>query len=98
MTMTQIPIFKTKTVTKHGRIGELHLWRNDEKLRTLSTPHLYPVISFMTGTSPRGGGIWKYLLRDFSQREIPMLSQVLHFLDFNLTSKHTQYWRAKTMQ
>ena len=98
MTMTKIPIFKTKTLTSHGRIGELHLWRNDEKLRTLATPHLYPVISFMTGTSPRGGGIWKYLLRDFSQREIPMLSQVLHFLDFNLTSKHTQYWRAKTMQ
>ena len=96
--MTKVPTFKTKTLTKHGRIGELHLWRNNKKLRVLSTPILYPVVSFMTGTSPRGGGIWKYLLRNFAPREIPMLSQVLHFLDFNLTSKHTEYWREKPMQ
>ena len=96
--MTKVPTFKTKTLRKHGRIGELHLWRNNKKLRVLSTPILYPVVSFMTGTSPRGGGIWKYLLRNFAPREIPMLSQVLHFLDFNLTSKHTEYWREKPMQ
>ncbi|MBI1923669.1 DUF5591 domain-containing protein [Candidatus Poribacteria bacterium] len=65
---------------------------------SLSTPILYPVICFMTGTSPRGGGIWKYLLKHFMKHNVPMLSQVLHFLDFNLTARHIAYWREKPMR
>ena len=52
----------------------------------------------MTSTSTNGGGIWKYLLKDVMRHNVPILSQVLHFLDFNLTGKHIGYWREKTMR
>ena len=32
------------------------------------------------------------------KRNVPMLSQVLHFLDFNLTARHIAYWRDKPMR
>ena len=32
------------------------------------------------------------------KRDVPMLSQVLHFLDFNLTARHIAYWRDKPMR
>ncbi len=96
--MTDAPTYQTKIRRKGGRIGEFHLKRNSKGLHPLSTPILYPVLSFMTGTSPRGGGIWKYLLRDFMKHNVPILSQVLHFLDFNLTGKHIKRWRNKSMR
>ena len=52
----------------------------------------------MTGSTPRGGGLWKYLLRDLMKHDVPMLSQVLHFLDFPLKGKHLQKWCQKTMR
>ncbi len=87
--------YHTVVSTPNGRIGELRLSTNNRKL---TTPAIYPVISFLTGTSPRGGGIWKYLLRDFMQRDYQMLSQVLHFLDFNFTGKYLANWRKKSMR
>ena len=96
--MTNFPIYQTTIQREGGRVGELHLRRDGVDLPPLSTPILYPVISFMTGTSPRGGGIWKYLLRNFIKRDVPLLSQVLHFLDFNLTGRHITYWREKPMR
>ena len=51
----------------------------------------------MTGSTPRGGGLWKYLLRDFMKRDTPMLSQVLHFLDFPVNGKTLAKWRHKTI-
>ena len=96
--MTNFPIYQTTIQREGGRVGELHLRRDGVDLPPLSTPILYPVISFMTGTSPRGGGIWKYLLRNFIKRDVPLLSQVLHFLDFNLTGRHVTYWREKPMR
>ena len=96
--MTDTPVYQTTIRRKEGRIGELHLQRNGVALPPLSTPLLYPVLSFMTGTSPRGGGIWKYLLKDVMKHDVPILSQVLHFLDFNLTGKHIKYWREKPMR
>ena len=96
--MSHIPTYQTTIQKKGGRIGELRLNRNGKTLPPLPTPILYPVISFMTGTSPRGGGIWKYLLRDLMKWEVPMLSQVLHFLDFNLTARHIAYWREQPMR
>ncbi len=97
-TMTTIPTYHTTVQRKNGRIGELHLQRNGEVLSPLSTPRLYPVVSFMTGSTPRGGGLWKYLLRDFMKNDVPMLSQVLHFLDFPFEGKHLTKWRQKTMR
>ncbi|MCZ6678486.1 MAG: tRNA-guanine transglycosylase, partial [Candidatus Poribacteria bacterium] len=96
--MTDVPTYQTKIRGKGGRIGELHLQRGGADLPPLSTPILYPVLAFMTGTTPRGGGIWKYLLRDFMKRDVPILSQVLHFLDFNLTGKNIERWREKPMR
>ena len=32
------------------------------------------------------------------KQDVPMLSQVLHFLDFNLTARHIAYWREKPMR
>ena len=96
--MTDTPVYKTTIRQKAGRIGELHLQRNGVSLPPLSTPLLYPVLSFMTSTSTNGGGIWKYLLKDVMKHDVPILSQVLHFLDFNLTGKHIGYWREKPMR
>ena len=41
----------------------------------------------MTGSTPYGGGLWKYILRDFMKRDVPLFSQVLHFLDFPVNGK-----------
>ena len=80
------------------RIGELHLKRHGRAIPPLSTPILYPVVSFMTGSTPRGGGLWKYILRDFMKNDVPMLSQVLHFLDFPINGASLQKWRSKTVR
>ena len=96
--MTDAPVYETTVRQKAGRIGKLHLQRNGIALPPLPTPLLYPVLSFMTSTSTNGGGIWKYLLKDVMKHDVPILSQVLHFLDFNLTGKHIGYWREKSMR
>ena len=96
--MTDTPVYQTTIQRKAGRIGELHLQRNGKALQPLSTPILYPVLSFMTSTSTNGGGIWKYLLKAVMKHNVPILSQVLHFLDFNLTGKTIGYWREMSMR
>lgn len=96
--MTDTSVYQTTIQRNAGRIGKLHLQRNGVSLPPLSTPLLYPVLSFMTSTSTNGGGIWKYLLKDVMKHNVPILSQVLHFLDFNLTGKHIGYWREKSMR
>ena len=96
--MSDTPVYKTTERSKAGRIGEFHLQRNGVSLPPLSTPILYPVLSFMTSTSTNGGGIWKYLLKDVMKHNVPILSQVLHFLDFNLRGKHIGYWREMSMR
>ena len=90
-----IPTYHTAVSTPHGRIGELRLSTNNRKLET---PMLYPVINFLTGTSARGGGVWKYILKILMQRQTPMLSQILHFLDFPLTGRYLAKWFGKSMR
>ncbi len=90
-----IPTYHTLISTPHGRIGELRFSTNNRKL---TTPVLYPVINFLTGTSTRGGGVWKYILKILMQRQTPMLSQILHFLDFPLTGRYLTNWRGKSMR
>ena len=94
-TETDNPTYRTLVSTPHGRIGELSLSGNSRKLKT---PYLYPVINFLTGTSTRGGGVWKYILQILMQRQIPMLSQILHFLDFPLTGRYLANWYGKSMR
>ena len=96
--MNTTPTYHTMVQRKNGRIGELRLQRNGKILPPLSTPLLYPVVSFLTGSTPRGGGIWKYLLRDLMKHNIPMLSQALHFLDFSVNGKYLRKWREKTLR
>ncbi len=86
--------YQTVVSRQHGRIGELYCGPE----RKITTPLLYPVINFLTGTSARGGGIWKYILRDIMKRNTPALSQVLHFIDFNFTRKYLENWRKKSMR
>ncbi len=88
-------IYQTVVSTQHGRIGELQFRAANRKI---TTPLLYPVINFLTGTSARGGGVWKYILRDLMKHDTPALSQVLHFLDFNFTAKYLERWRQKPMR
>lgn len=97
-TMSKASIYDTKIQAQGGRIGELRLRRNSIEIQPISTPILYPVVSFMTGSTPRGGGLWKYILRDFMKNDVPMLSQVLHFLDFPVNGKYLTKWRSKTIR
>jgi tRNA-guanine family transglycosylase len=68
---------------KYGRLGQLEL----DQSQSISMPRLFPVVSLVTGTTAKGGGLWKYILQADCQnsllrRNLPVLSQVLHFLDF----------------
>ena len=89
------PTYHTLNSTPYGRIGEFRFSANNRKL---TTPYLYPVINFLTGTSTRGGGVWKYILQILMQRQTPMLSQILHFLDFPLTGRYLANWYGKSMR
>lgn len=88
-----LPVFSAK-VSSHGRIGWLRLGQID-----LSTPILFPVVCLITGTTARGGGLWKYILQadvtnGLLRRNLPVMSQVLHFLDFSSTTpKALEKWR-----
>lgn len=77
-----------------GRIGCLQFG----ELQPFSTPLLFPVVCLITGTSPRGGGLWKYILHKNEHgvlnRNIPVMSQVLHFRNFIPKKKNSiECWR-----
>jgi 7-cyano-7-deazaguanine tRNA-ribosyltransferase len=67
---------------------------------TISTPLLYPVVALVTGPTPRGGGLWKYILQangadSLLRRNLPVMSQVLHFLDFRSNNQDVlKRWRS----
>ncbi|HEY9297444.1 MAG TPA: hypothetical protein VIQ31_13945, partial [Phormidium sp.] len=85
---------------KHGRIGKLHL---SQTKTTISTPCLLPVVCLVTGTTAKGGGLWKYILQEDKSNgllrrvePLPLMSQVLHFLDFIPNRPHVlDKWRKK---
>jgi tRNA-guanine family transglycosylase len=56
----------------------------------------------MTGSTPNGGGIWKYILHasehGLLRRNLPALSQVLHFLDFTISPKSLDRWRERPLR
>jgi 7-cyano-7-deazaguanine tRNA-ribosyltransferase len=57
----------------------------------------------MTGTTPRGGGIWRYVLQGNQEhgvlrRDLPVLSQVLHFLDFGFGPNILKKWRQRPLR
>ena len=66
-------------------------------------PILYPVVCFMTGYTPNGGGVWKYILHGSShgvlRRNLPVMTQVLHFLDFKISPRILrERWRHKPLR
>ena len=83
------------TLYSHGRVGQLKV-----KGTILQTPLLLPVVSLITGPTPRGGGFWKYVLQadhanGLLRRDLPIMSQVLHFLDFASNNKKVlTNWRS----
>jgi tRNA-guanine family transglycosylase len=73
----------------------------------IQTPFLFPVAFLMTGTTARGGATWKYILQDqapetkqhtLMRRNSPLLSQVLHFLDYRVSPASVQTWRKKSIK
>src|SRR5579872_4965704 len=92
-----LPAFSTEVRSGHGRTGILSL-----PAGIVETPLLYPVVSLVTGSSPRGGGIWKYILHAHKyalmRQQRPLMSQILHFLDFNVKPKDLKMWRAKPLR
>ncbi len=91
----ELPVFAAKVSRHgHGRIGNLRLPQAE-----ISTPLLLPVVCLLTGTTARGGGLWKYVLQadeanGLLRRNIPVMSQVLHFLDFIPNNpKGLEQWR-----
>ena len=83
------------TQFQRGRVGQLSI-----KGMTFKTPLLFPVVSLITGPTPRGGGFWKYILQadhenGLLRRNLPVMSQVLHFLDFASNNKKVlTNWRS----
>lgn len=88
-------MFSVTYASTYGRIGQLRL-----ATQAVSTPLLFPVVALITGPTPRGGGLWKYILQadtehSLLRRNIPVMSQVLHFLDFSSNNKNVlRRWRT----
>ncbi len=65
-------------------------------------PIFYPVVCFVTGTTPRGGGIWKDVLYGspygLLHRNFPLMTSALHFLDFRISSRALDRWRQKPLR
>lgn len=96
-----MPVFSIEHTAPRGRLGQISFEAQDKFF--LETPHLYPVAVFLTGTTPNGGGIWKYILQADRQngllrRNISVLSQALHFLDYKLSPKSVREWRERSIR
>lgn len=68
-----------------------------------SLPLLFPVAQLITGTTPRGGGTWKYILHGLEQgllrRNLPLMTQALHFKDYSsVTPKQLAKWQQKPLR
>jgi 7-cyano-7-deazaguanine tRNA-ribosyltransferase len=75
-----------------ARIGRLSLRRGRLKLTPIETPALLPVVNLMTGTTPKGGGIWRHLLESLLRDGRPLMTQALQFLDFSLPPQAVDRW------
>jgi tRNA-guanine family transglycosylase len=77
-----------------ARIGELRLSSGN-----VQTPQLFPVACLISGTTARGGGLWKYILQAdpnhslLRRSDLPIMAQVLQFLDFPIRPHNLRKWR-----
>jgi len=80
-----------------GREGKLKIGKKEFK-----TPLYLPIINLITGPPPvfRQGGIWKNIKKKLIKEENvdPFMTQILHFLDFNLPKEQLENWRKKTFE
>jgi 7-cyano-7-deazaguanine tRNA-ribosyltransferase len=100
LTSDALPRFESRAL-KRGRSGVLHLVRDGRVLPPLETPHLFPVVNLVTGTTAKGGGIWRYIaddLLDSSRADTPIMSQALQFLDYHVSPKKVTEWRSKPLR
>jgi len=93
--------FEAHDTKLNGRVGEFRF--PGTTVEGFFTPFLFPVSFLMTGTTARGGGVWKYTLQADQQnglmrRNVPLLTETLHFLDYHLTDKQLQVWRDKSIR
>lgn len=95
------PLFTVNKTTSNGRLGTFSF------NHAIHTPFLFPVAFLMTGTTARGGATWKYILQEQDERtqkhtllrrNSPILSQVLHFLDYTVSPNGLKNWRNKTIR
>lgn len=95
------PLFTVEKNAPNGRLGAFSF------SHAIRTPFLFPVALLMTGTTARGGATWKYILQaqdektqehTLLRRNSPILSQVLHFLDYKISPNSLQNWRSKTIR
>lgn len=95
------PKFTVHKTATNGRLGKFCF------NRPIQTPFLFPVAYLITGTTARGGATWKYILQaqeektqpcTLLRRNFPILSQVLHFLDYKVSPNGLQKWRDKTIR
>ncbi len=93
--------FTVRHTAASGRLGQFIF---QSPLCCVKTPYLFPVVSCMTGTTARGGGIWRYILQAQKQhslmrRNIPTLAQTLHFLDYGVSPKMVkERWRHQSIR
>ena len=68
----------------------------------MQSPTLLPVIQAITGPTPRGGGVWRWILREYEEsifrRGLPVMTQALHFKDFQLSPRQLARWRQKPLR
>lgn len=79
-----------------GRSGEIHISN-----KKLSTPKFFPIINIMTGPPGvfRTGGIWRGIKKELiKEAKIDaFMTQILHFLDYNISKKTLDIWLEKPL-
>lgn len=61
----------------------------------VQTPRLFPVINFIGGTTTNCGGMWKYTRQHIFGMGIPIMSEIMHFLDYHLSERALKKWRTQ---
>jgi len=78
------------------RTGKFYLDR-----KSLSTPFFLPIVDIITGPPPvfANGGIWRHIKIELLKKEkFPaIMTQILHFTDFNIDRKGLDRWLEKTI-
>lgn len=102
------PLFTVKKTASNGRLAAFSFAHTiPAPFHIIQTPFLFPVSYLMTGTTARGGATWKYILQDqepeikpltLMRRNSPLLSQVLHFLDYRVSLNGVETWRRETIK